>query len=144
MRFTMRSDDGSSKCNIAPSNTVSGTVGDTSNAIVHGAVFVMDAEQKPDLDIYEGLGVSYHDCDITVEFQGRELPCFTYVAADNRLIDDLPPYHWYKQMVVLGAQYLRLPADYIAELQAVESMHDADEFRQARSDETLKKIKAFS
>ncbi len=36
------------------------------------------------------------------------------------------PYHWYKQLVILGARYLQLPEIYIAAIDATASIEDPD------------------
>ena len=47
-----------------------------------------------------------------------------YVAASTHIDAKLVPYTWYKDMVVLGARYHRLPADYIAKIEAVVAVPD--------------------
>lgn len=42
----------------------------------------------------------------------------------TRIKDSMKPFHWYKQHVLVGARENGLPADYIAKIEAVESIDD--------------------
>ena len=65
LKFHKRSQDGSGKCNIVPSDA--GTV--------FGVLFEIDSGQVPALDKYEGLGRGYlkRECSVQVA-EGRCLP----------------------------------------------------------------------
>ena len=54
-----------------------------------------------------------------------------YGAPAGYIDDSLLPYHWYKQLVVQGARYHRLPETWLALLQQVESRQDPDRERDA-------------
>ena len=56
---------------------------------------------------------------------------FFYQAPAGYIDDSLLPYHWYKQLVVQGARYHRLPETWLALLQQVESRQDPDRERDA-------------
>ncbi len=42
------------------------------------------------------------------------------------LRDDLPPFRWYKDMVIQGATQNRLPESYVRQIEAVEAVEDPD------------------
>jgi gamma-glutamylcyclotransferase len=124
LMFHKHSIDESSKCNVI-------RTGDE-NDRVFGAIYEIDPAQKPDLDCIEGRGCGYVDHHLSLQYQGREYTCFTYVAQRSYIVDHLKPYHWYKQLVVLGARYLRFPDVYVCSVESVESMEDPDEQRKKR------------
>ena len=53
-----------------------------------------------------------------------EEEAFTYVAAPEAIRDDLPPFRWYKDMVIEGANQNRLPESYVRQIEAVEAVED--------------------
>ena len=53
------------------------------------------------------------------------------------------PYHWYKDLVVLGAKYLKFPDSYISTIDSVESKEDPDKTRKAENDILIKRIKGL-
>jgi len=114
--FHKKSDDGSSKCNLVNTNV--------ETDLIHGAIYQIDPGDKPRLDRYEGKG--YREEQVSLTIQGDEYVCFAYVAQPSHIVSGLPPYHWYKALVMLGAEYLAFPAPYLAALDAVESMEDPD------------------
>ena len=118
LMFHKRSGDLSGKCNLYR----------TMNADdhVHGALYEMAAVHKSNLDRFEGVGNGYRDLSTRLTCRGGSYSCFTYIAEPTHIDDDLKPYHWYKTLVVLGAEYLGLPEDYIAGLHAVDAMGDPD------------------
>ena len=50
----------------------------------------------------------------------------------TRINNSLKPFHWYKDHVLIGARENGLPADYIAQIEAVESLDDPKPERHAR------------
>lgn len=114
LTFHKRSVDGSGKCNMY----------ETGSDEVFGAVYRLLPEQKADLDSFEGKGSGYIDNQIRVSVAGTEYSCFTYLAQQSHITDDIVPYEWYKELVLLGAKYLGLPASYIESIDQVESKPD--------------------
>lgn len=98
--------------------------------VVHGLVYRMAAEQKPRLDLVEGLGNGYEIKEVEVALDdGRSMVAFTYYATD---IDEaLQPLCWYKEHVVRGARYAGLPDVYVASLQQVVAVSDPQPERRA-------------
>jgi gamma-glutamylcyclotransferase len=118
LRFHKKGIDGSSKCNIFHSGKESD--------LIYGAIYTIQAEHKTVLDRFESNGSGYIDIPIRLHHNSREYPCFTYFAQKTYMADNLKPYHWYKQLVVLGCKYLKFPDYYISFVEAVESIDDPD------------------
>lgn len=123
--------DQSAKCNALYSGNC--------EHLLHGALFSMDATEKPILDDIEGAG--YIVTEVDVMHQGSERQAFMYVAEADYIDNALQPYQWYKDFVYLGAQFLEFPEDYIAELIDVEAVDDHDSERHARNEQVLKRMR---
>ena len=106
LRFHKISKDGSGKCDAFF----------TSNRedIIYGALFRIDASEKPNLDKAEGLGYGYTEKLVTViDDNGNSVEAITYIAA--KIDETLRPYSWYVNHVLVGAKETSLPTDYIQE-----------------------------
>lgn len=115
LQFVKRGADGSGKCTILP-----GEPG------VHFAVYTIDAAEKPLLDRIEGVGQGYEL--ITLDLPGFGA-CFSYQASASHLVDDLPPFCWYREMVLRGCRLHGFPADYVAAIEAIVPLRDPDHDR---------------
>ena len=135
LAFQKRGWDGSSKCNLVHT-------GHESDGI-HGALYQIDSGHKPALDVFEGKGNGYDDRQLTVEFQGQDFSCFTYVAQTSHIENGLKPYHWYKELVVLGARHLQFPNAYVRSIESIESVEDPDETRREHHNLLIEKIVNF-
>ncbi|MBW3166563.1 gamma-glutamylcyclotransferase family protein [Ferrimonas balearica] len=123
MRFHKRGRDGSAKCDAFATEPV--------DAPLFGALFQLDPQHKPQLDLAEGLGVGYRQKIVQVQCQqGHWHRAFTYVAL--QLDPTLQPYHWYLEHVLIGAQESGLPPGYLSSLQQVMSVEDPDPLRSQR------------
>lgn len=129
LRFCKRSVDGSAKCTVGP--------GQASDRVL-GAVYRLDAGEKPLLDRAEGLGKGYDLAWQRLAVGGLSREVFSYVAAPDHVDQDLKPYHWYKQLVLAGAGYHAFPPDYIAAIEAVRSVDDPDPERRAANASLLR------
>jgi len=112
LQFHKRGNDGSAKCNIS-------RLGEG----VHVAVFEMAEVEKEKLDKIEGLGKGYTDSMIDVPEFGS---CFTYLGSVSHICDELIPYDWYKEMVLLGCRKLDFPSGYASAIEAVKARRDPD------------------
>ena len=130
LAFHKRSNDGSSKC------TMFSSVSDQ----VYGAIYRLKPEDKNTLDRFEGKGYGYIDRQITLEHNEIEYTCFTYLAQQSHIGSDLKPYHWYKKLVILGAQYLQFHDAYISSIEAVKSTEDPDAARRKERGELIERI----
>lgn len=132
--FHKRSIDGSGKCSIS----ATGNHGD----VVHGAIYTLAQTDKAVLDAYEGKGAGYLDRPVVLEYKDRPYSCFTYQAQLAYIDDDLRPYRWYKEMVVLGAKYLGFPKDYQRFIESVSAVDDPDGRRRRKQEPLLRRMRA--
>lgn len=133
--FHKRSNDRSSKCNIFETGSATD--------VVHGAIYEIAPEHKSDLDRFEGKGSGYIDIQIKLRHQEQQYLCFTYLAQQSHIADNLKPYHWYKEMVVLGANYLGFPDAYVSSIVSIESTEDPEHNRRLEKEALLEKMRNF-
>ncbi|MBE9503274.1 MAG: gamma-glutamylcyclotransferase [Proteobacteria bacterium] len=129
LMFHKRGMDHSGKCNLQ-------------EGVPHayGALFKMSAAHKPALDSFEGKGCGYDEICLEVSFQGTRRECFSYIANPAYRDDRLRPFHWYKRLVILGAEHHCLPGDYVDEMEAVESVADSDGERRGKHEQLIEKM----
>lgn len=121
--FHKRGRDGSGKCDAL--NT--GSPAD----VVHGVIYRIGAEQRAQLDRFEGLGHGYvaKSVDIATD-GGATLSAFTYIA--TAIDAGLRPFDWYRTHVIHGARQHELPAAYVAALETTPTWPDPDPDRPRR------------
>lgn len=95
---------------------------------VWGVLFRFNADERPQLDKAEGAGYELRKVRVATE-QG-ELEALTYLA--TLIKAELQPYDWYLRHVLEGAREHALPADYIADIEAVATQADADQIRRKK------------
>lgn len=117
LRFHKRSMDESGKCNIA-----------TGTGPIHLAIYELNADERAELDRIEGLGLGY--ASETIDVPGFS-ECFTYKASPSHIDEELQPYTWYKELVLIGCEYHGFPADYIAMIRSIAAIADPDGGRHA-------------
>ncbi|MFQ5329411.1 MAG: gamma-glutamylcyclotransferase family protein [Thermodesulfobacteriota bacterium] len=132
LTFHKKSNDGSSKCNIFKTGKESD--------LIYGAIYRLNPGHKNDLDRFESKGYGYIDTQITVQGNENMYSCFTYIAQESHITNNLKPYHWYKRLVILGAQYLNFPDSYISSIEAVESVEDSDINRRKEKEVLIEKV----
>jgi len=135
LSFDKKSHDGSSKCNIYNSGSDSD--------LIYGAIYKLKPEHKAVLDRFEGKGKGYIDHSIVLNHNGAEVSCFTYLAQQSHIVDNLKPYHWYKKLVLLGAQYLDFPENYISLITAIDSMRDPDSTREKETQQLIQRMRNY-
>ncbi len=104
--------------------------------MVFGVLYEIAQTEKAQLDRAEGAGRGYDEERLDLSVGGRRYASFLYAASASHIDSSLNPFHWYKRMVVAGARYHGLPSGYVAALEAVPSVEDADAAR-AREQEAL-------
>jgi len=120
--------DGSGKCDVVRV--------DDAAAVVYGVLFSIARSEKSDLDRAEGLGRGYDEKQVDVSCcKGATHRAQLYVATKQDRL--LKPYTWYKAMVVAGAREHGLPPDYMAQLEAVPAVEDADAERHTKNMELV-------
>jgi gamma-glutamylcyclotransferase (GGCT)/AIG2-like uncharacterized protein YtfP len=117
LRFHKRSTDGSGKADAY----FTGNPED----VIWGVVFDFEEYEKPDLDAHEGLGSGYDTQEVTIiDRDGAQHRAYMYVASDSYIDPELRPNARYKQYVTDGAREHGLPDEYVAHIEAVQTMDD--------------------
>jgi len=127
LRFNKRSVDASGKCSV-----------EKSGAGVHVAVYDLDTADKVALDVIEGVGQGYHDSVISVPGFSD---CAVYIAEEDHKDDNLKPYDWYRELVLLGCWHLEFPKAYIASIAAIDSIPDPDAARREHNEDLIGRIR---
>jgi gamma-glutamylcyclotransferase len=121
-RLSFRKNDSglSGKCDIEQTNL-------PADEII-GVIYGISTEEKIILDQIEGLGVGYDEKIVQIQMHSdRDLSAVTYYAID--IDSTMKPYHWYKEHVLRGAIEHGFPRDYIASIEATESINDPHDHR---------------
>ncbi len=122
LRFHKAAMDGSAKCDAEET-------GEPEDRVM-GVVYEIADNEKPDLDRHEALGRGYDEKQVELITGQGALGAWMYYA--TRINDSLNPFHWYKDHVLTGARENGLPADYIAQIEAVISIDDPKPSRHER------------
>lgn len=122
LRFHKISKDGSGKCDAEETGNVKDRV--------IGVVYEISDSDKPVLNRKEGLGSGYCEKEVEVSTDQERLTAWMYFATikDNQL----KPYRWYKEHILVGAREHGLPPEYIAQIEAMEAINDPDTGRHDR------------
>lgn len=102
---------------------------------VYVSVYELGDADGPKLDAIEGPG--YEVREIELPYFGRS---FTYVAT---ALGDLAPYEWYRDLVLVGAQYHRFPTAYVDAIAAIPVMSDPDAQRSAAHHALLRRMSNY-
>ena len=131
--FSKKGKDNSAKCTIRIDKEI--------NKKVFGVIYKISRKQKSVLDNYESLGKGYTEEEIMVHaIDGKQYNCFTYIAMEKYIKDDLSPFDWYKELVYLGAIYNNFPKKYIKKLKDQPSVPDNDSTRASKNRRLIEKI----
>lgn len=132
LSFTKRGQDSSGKGHINPVQN---------QGLVYGAVYQLATEHKADLDRIEGPG--YGQTLLELEVNCKNYSCFAYIGLATHLDESLRPFHWYKSLIVLGAEFHGFPAHYIQSLEQTPSMEDPDLHRRQRHARLISNMKNY-
>lgn len=124
--------DGSGKCNLC----------ERQGSTAYGVVYELDAAEIAALDAIEGKG--YNRRQMPARFAEVPPPVCTYLADSSAIDQSLRPFHWYKKLVLAGANYHGMPSEYIRTIEAVESMPDLDVERNAQNEALLNQLALVS
>ncbi|GAB2538722.1 gamma-glutamylcyclotransferase family protein [Rhodanobacter koreensis] len=124
LTFHKQSKDGSGKCNLIEDKV----------SVAYGVLYEIDSSEMPALHASEGPG--YIQQQVKVVLDGQVRMAIVYIAAPGSIGHDLLPYDWYRDLVVLGADFYSFPVDYLAELRGISSLIDPDNHR-AQSNQGL-------
>jgi hypothetical protein len=125
--FHKRSSDQSSKCNAFETGS--------NSDLIWGVVFDIQPSEKKKLDEAEGLGSGYNEKTVDlISRSGVHMTAITYYAEKKAIAEGMPPYGWYKELVLNGATEHGLPPDYIAStIEAVAATKDPNASRDKRN-----------
>jgi gamma-glutamylcyclotransferase len=129
LTFDKVSTDGSGKCDIEQTSRISDRV--------YGVLYCISESERSKLDKAEGLSKGYDAETVEVSTSDGIIPADTYVATANKKDSAQKPYHWYKALVVAGANEHDLPQPYMVWLITVESKQDADAERRVARESLL-------
>ncbi len=115
LEFHKRSSDGSGKCNIV-----------SAGQSIFFALFDIDASDKSKLDRAEGLNYGYEEKSIEIEGFGQ---CFRYAASESHIQENLQPYSWYKELVIVGLEHHQASPEYLARVRSIDHITDNDRER---------------
>ena len=135
LAFRKQSTDGSAKCDAH--NT-----GNPSDEL-RLAVFTIPVTEEQYLDDAEGFGHGYYKGEIQLTMDGESLTAKIYLADQDAIVADAP-YDWYKQMVLLGAEYQNFPSAYIESIQAVHSKTEPKLSRSRKKWAAVEKMRTSS
>ena len=120
LRFDKCGQDGSSKANMY----YTGSVDDA----ICGAIYSIEADEKPVLDVIEGGAYKTHNLIVTTD-AGDEMRVFAYIAEQSATGSTLRPYSWYLALVLAGARWHDFPNWYCDSIAAIEVVEDDDRER---------------
>ncbi len=121
LKFHKACEDGSGKCDAF----FTGNAED----VIYGALYEICPSEKAALDEAEGLGQGYDIKDVLVlAADGSCIESYTYSATHTN--ENIKPYSWYVNHVLIGARETQLPDSYITiNISVVESIEDNDRSR---------------
>lgn len=132
LSFEKRGRDGSGKCNLYRTSHGSG--------VAHGAIFEISRGGKRLLDGIEGLGKGYREEQLDLNGSGHREKVFAYVAEHTHIDEELRPYSWYRELVVLGAEFHGFPDEYVRSIKSIHALQDADWSRRRENEVLVRKI----
>ena len=133
LTFAKRGQDASGKGHIQPASE---------QDCVHGAVYQMATEHKTDLDKFEGPGYGHTSFELVVNKESYT--CYAYIGLSSHLEKHLQPFHWYKSLIVLGAEFHDFPDSYIKHIQRTPSLADPDPNRNRKNERLIANIQAYA
>ena len=90
---------------------------------------IQNPTQKSILDEIEGEQFGWDAIEVEVCNKNASCRAFTYTASVNSSQQSAPPYHWYREIVLIGAQFHGLPGEFIEQIYKTESQPDLDQAR---------------
>ncbi|MEM7209454.1 MAG: gamma-glutamylcyclotransferase family protein [Pseudomonadota bacterium] len=124
LKFNKQGHDGSAKANMCfTGNSID---------VIRGAIYEMDASQKPVLDAIEGIetdrGYTPRELNITTD-NGDSISVFVYIADQWMRDSSLKPYTWYRDLCLFGARSHGFPKEYCESVVNVAATQDLDNER---------------
>ena len=99
--------------------------------ILARALFEINKDEKGILDTAESLGSGYDEKLVFVENNSGDIfEALIYCAI--KIDPSSKPYSWYLNHVIIGAKETKVPTEYLAVIESVECIEDADINRDAK------------
>jgi gamma-glutamylcyclotransferase len=124
IRFHKKGKDGSAKCNALKTDNLGDVVYGVVYHVADKEMLLLDKEE----DVERG-GYSRTRVNIDMLNGSRELLVACYFANPKFIDDSLPPFEWYKALVVAGARQHNLPKEYVQILCKPLDIYDTDKER---------------
>jgi len=128
--FHKRGADGSGKCTIWKDSS--------SEYQVFGVLYLIDEEEKYQLDLEEGLGNGYDNVMVEIITAEGKMNACTYMANESHYDSSLDPFQWYLEYVMKGAFEHRLPEYYISRIGDVKTALDPNRERAFKNGSILR------
>ena len=116
LRFHKKGQDGSAKADAL----FTGNPDDS----VYGALYQMPENELLLLDQIEDCGIGYERKEVMVNVGDQWHSAWVYCAL--HIDRSLKPYTWYHRHVIVGAEQLSLPSEYIQHIKGVSCCLDSD------------------
>ena len=78
------------------------------------------------MDRAEGLNYGYEEKSFKIEGFGQ---CFCYVASESHIQENLRPYSWYKELVIVGLEHHQASPEYLERVRSIDHITDNDRER---------------
>jgi hypothetical protein len=130
LQFHKRGVDGSAKCSIQPADDAS---------VVCVAIFEFEAAGLSKLDKVEGVGNGYRHLELEFPRYGKVL---SYGAEASHIDDNLTPYEWYKEYVLVGCEYHGFDHAYVETIRRHPHCDDPNAGRHAKHMERVETWRA--
>lgn len=117
--FNKRSCDGSAKCSLSSDE----------EKTAYGVLYAVTNQQMLTLDGFEG-GSGYFKTQWPCKVGDQVYAAQLYMVSHAH-ITMLPPYDWYVEYVVRGAQFHAFPTNYVQYLKSINAVKDNDAVRAA-------------
>ncbi|SHF84616.1 AIG2-like family protein [Litoreibacter ascidiaceicola] len=123
LKFSKKSNDGSGKATLVSQSTAIHTP---------GVLFEIDADEREELDKFEGAGKGYDRIDeFSITTSDETINATTYLASTTQ--NDLLPFDWYLALVIAGALEHKLGDDHHSLLRGIAHIVDEDVTRKTRT-----------
>jgi gamma-glutamylcyclotransferase (GGCT)/AIG2-like uncharacterized protein YtfP len=97
--------------------------------LIYGGIFEILKSQEAALDLAEGYPKGYGKRSVDVHTEAGLTTVSTYIAKVISRDNDILPYDWYMQHVLIGAEAFKLPAEYTEVIKNYPSKKDHDQER---------------
>ncbi|MFM0350863.1 gamma-glutamylcyclotransferase family protein [Paraburkholderia sp. RL17-347-BIC-D] len=138
LTFHKRSNDGSGKCHLHLHSE------QKEHHKVYGVLYEFDSDEKQRLDELEGRGQGYSEHHNQFVLREETYMAYLYSTQSSHVDTSVAPYHWYKKMVLVGARFHALPAEYIDYIESIPSKDDPDPNRVKNREMLIQRMHEYS